>query len=115
MIRTLVFFVCLTALCLAVIVSSNDARAGDDDTTSSVYLVFDPETGEFLEINDEDRKKQQHAALDPADVALTLKTKKLPLLYGLAIIAAMLTAYFGWARITQSRSVGHRTDDKIRN
>ena len=106
MIRTLVFFVCLASLCLAVIVSSNDARAEDEDTTSSVYLVFDPETGEFLEINDEDRTKQKHAALDPADTTLTLKTKKLPLPFGLAIIAAVFAAYFGWARITQTKSAG---------
>jgi len=87
-----------------VIVSSSDARAADDDTTSSVYLVFDPETGEFLEINDEDRSKQKHAALDPTNAALTLKTKKLPLPFGIAIIAAVLAAYAGWARITQTSS-----------
>ena len=106
MIRTLVFFVCLASLCLAVIVSSNDARAEDEDTTSSVYLVFDPETGEFLEINDEDRTKQKHAALDPADTALARETKELSLPVGLAIIAALLAAYFAWARITATRSAG---------
>ena len=93
--------------------ASSDALAADDDTTSSVYLVFDPETGEFLEINDEDRSKQNHAALDPADAVLTLKTEKLPLPYGLAIIAVVLAAYFGWARVTQTRSAG--TDDSTRN
>ena len=89
------------------IVSSSDALAADDDTTSSVYLVFDPETGEFLEINDEDRSKQKHAALDPTDAALARGTKNVPLLpVGLAIIAALLLAYFGWARITATRSAG---------
>ena len=88
------------------IVSSSDALAADDDTTSSVYLVFDPETGEFLEINDEDRSKQKHAALEPADATLTLKTKKLPLPFGIAAIAAVLAAYFAWARITTTRSAG---------
>lgn len=106
MIRTLIFSICLASLCLAVIVSSNDARAADDDTTASVYLIFDPETGEFLEVNDEDRSKQKHAALDPADAALTLRAKKLPLPFGLATIAAVLAAYFGWARLTQTTSVG---------
>ncbi len=88
------------------IVSSSDAIAADDDTTSSVYLVFDPETGEFLEINDEDRSKQKHAALDPTDAAISRDTKKLPLPVGLAIIAAVLAAYFGWARITATRLAG---------
>jgi len=89
-----------------VIVSSSDALAADDDTTSSVYLVFDPETGEFLEINDEDRSKQKHAALDPTDAALARGTKNVPLPVGLAIIAALLLAYFAWARITATRLAG---------
>jgi hypothetical protein len=89
-----------------VIVSSSDAIAADDDTTSSVYLVFDPETGEFLEINDADRSKQKHAALEPTDAALARETKKVPLPVGLAIIAAVLAAYFGWARITATRLAG---------
>ena len=95
------------------IVSSGDALAADDDTTSSVYLVFDPETGEFLEINDEDRSKQKHAALDPADATLARETKKLPLPVGLAIIAALLLAYFAWARTTATRSA--KNSDRMRN
>ena len=88
------------------IASSSDALAEDEDTTASVYLVFDPETGEFLEINDEDRSKQKHAAQDPADAALARETKKLPLPVGLTIIAAALAAYFAWARITAATSAG---------
>ncbi len=88
------------------IVSSSDSLAADDDTTSSVYLVFDTETGEFLEINDEDRSKQKHAALEPTDAPPALETKKLPLPVGLAIIATLLLAYFAWARITATRSAG---------
>lgn len=86
------------------IVSSSDALAEDEDTTASVYLVFDPETGEFLEINDEDRSKQKHAALEPTDAPPAPETTKLPLPVGLAIIAALLLAYFAWARIKTTRS-----------
>lgn len=45
------------------------APAADDDLTSSAYLVFDPETGEFVTVQDPDRTKQNHAARDPANVA----------------------------------------------
>lgn len=38
------------------------AQAADEDLTSSLYLVFDPETGEFVEEKDPDRVKQEHAA-----------------------------------------------------
>jgi len=102
-------------LCLAVIVSSGDALAEDEDTTSSVYLIFDPETGEFLEINDEDRSKQKHAALEPTDAALSRETKKLPLPVGLAIIAALLLAYFAWARITATTGRLAKNSDRMRN
>ena len=90
------------------IVSSSDALAEDEDTTASVYLVFDPETGEFLEINDEDRSKQKHAALEPTDAALARESNKLSLPVGLAIIAALLLAYFAGERIKATRSAGQK-------
>lgn len=34
------------------------ARAADEDTSASVYLVFDPETGEFVTVHDTDGTAQ---------------------------------------------------------
>jgi hypothetical protein len=61
-----IFRAILIASCLA---SMLPAYAADDDLTSSAYLVFDPETGEFVTVQDPDRSKQDHAARDPANVA----------------------------------------------
>ncbi|MBT8099741.1 MAG: hypothetical protein KJO82_08325 [Gammaproteobacteria bacterium] len=36
------------------------AVAADEDTAASVYLVFDPDTGEFITVDDPDRS-QMHA------------------------------------------------------
>lgn len=57
---TLHLFLCLLAV--ASIFDASVAKAADEDLTSSMYLVFDPETGEFVEENDPDRVKQEHAA-----------------------------------------------------
>ncbi len=114
MIRMSLFSVCLVSLCLALIASLDVAQAGDEDLTSSVYLVFDPETGEFLEVNDQKRTLQDHEARDPADAALAhgvsnsgpVLPAKLSLPVGLAIGAALLTAIIAWRRVSRTRSAG---------
>jgi hypothetical protein len=40
------------------------ARASDEDMTTSAYLVFDPETGQFVTVHDPDRSRQ-HAEEQP--------------------------------------------------
>jgi hypothetical protein len=35
------------------------ARAADEDSTTSVYLEFDPKTGDFKTVHDTDRSKQR--------------------------------------------------------
>ncbi len=37
------------------------ALAADEDTSSSAYLVFDPDTGEFITVHDPNRTHQQIA------------------------------------------------------
>ena len=44
------------------------ARAADDDLNSSVYLVFDPETGEFVTVEDQDGTKRKHESLGISDM-----------------------------------------------
>ncbi len=113
MIRNAHFLVFLTSLCLAVIVTEGVVQAEDEDLTSSVYLVFDAETGEFIEVDDADRTLQKHAARDPADSALSsaatnnrseLRRVRLPL--GLAVGAILLAAIIAWGRVSKNRSAG---------
>ncbi len=112
MIRIAHISVCLVCLCLAVIAPVNVAQAGDEDLTSSVYLVFDPETGEFLEVNDQKRTLQDHEAREPADTALahgassswSVLPPKLSPWVGFAIAAALLVAIIAWRRVLSIRS-----------
>jgi len=106
MIKTVLFFVFLTLLCLAIIVTQGVAQAEDEDLTASVYLVFDAETGEFIEVNDTDRTLQRHAARDPSDAALSDDMPKLSLPVGLAIVAALLAVIIGWGRVSRARPAG---------
>lgn len=41
------------------------ARAEDEDTSSSVYLVFDPETGDFVTMDDPDAALPNQTGLEP--------------------------------------------------
>lgn len=111
MIKTVHFFVFLALLCLAVIVTQGVAQAEDEDLTSSVYLVFDAETGEFIEVNDTDRTLQRHAARDPSDAALFDETPKLSLPVSLAIVAALLAVIIGWGRVSRARPAGTTTSN----
>ena len=121
MIRIAHISVCLVSLCLAVIAPVDVAQAGDEDLTSSVYLIFDPETGEFIEVNDQKRTLQDHEARDPAAAALALGasnsgsvlTPKLSLPVGLAIGAALLTAIIVWRRVSRIRSAGVAASNKM--
>ena len=114
MIRSSHFSVCLVSLCLAVIASVDVAQAEDEDLTASVYLVFDPETGEFMEVNDPNRTLQNHDAQDPAEVTpahgasnnRSFLASKLPLLVSLAIGAALLATIIAWRRVSRIRSAG---------
>jgi hypothetical protein len=56
-------------VCLALILPAGLALAADDDINSSVYLVFDPETGEFVTVEDQDGTQRQHEALGISDAA----------------------------------------------
>ena len=108
MIKNSYIIICLAALCLAVLAPIKMAKAGDEDTTASVYLVFDAETGEFIEINDEDKTRQKHDAVDPADAALALgspasnsqtgSAPKEAVLASIAIVVALLAIFAAWRR-----------------
>ena len=123
MIRIVNFSVCLVALCLAVIVPADVAQARDEDLTSSVYLIFDPETGEFMEVNDQNRTLQDHEARGPAEAALahgasnsgSVLPPKLSLPVGLVIGVALLVAFSAWRRVFRIRSARAVASNRMRN
>ncbi len=53
---------------------AGSAGAEDDDTQASVYLVFDPETGEFLTVDDASITAQHKARQDQEAIDSVVKT-----------------------------------------
>lgn len=89
----------LIAVCLG---SMLPAFGADDDLTSSAYLVFDPETGEFVTVLDPDRTKQNHAARDPAAVA-DAGPQPSPQLASIAMTIALIAAAV-WLQLRKGKT-----------
>jgi hypothetical protein len=97
--------VLLQLLCLA-LVPGSAAYAGDEDLSSSAYLVFDPETGEFVTVQDPNRTKGNHEAVPKADDSASAATphgqapgeSTLPLAAGSAVAVAALAGAIVWIR-----------------
>ncbi len=63
--------------CLVLLVPvfyAGSAGAEDDDTQASVYLVFDPETGEFLTVDDASITAQHKAQQDQEAIDSVVET-----------------------------------------
>ncbi len=63
--------------CLVLFVSviyAGPAGAADDDTQASVYLVFDPETGEFITVDDAAVTAQHKAQQDQEAIESVVET-----------------------------------------
>ena len=87
-------FFCLVLLLPVMYAGSADAA--DDDTQASVYLVFDPETGEFVTVNDanvtaQHKAQQDQEAIDSV-VETTAAADELPKtrIVGAALVALLL-------------------------
>ncbi|HEX6259661.1 MAG TPA: hypothetical protein VFZ51_03335 [Woeseiaceae bacterium] len=64
-------FVCLCLTVLAIVLAAPaPAGAEDEDTSSSVYLVFDPETGEFVTSHDPNQALPNQTGLEDSNVAV---------------------------------------------
>lgn len=79
--------------------------------TSSVYLVFDAETGEFVEVDDPNRVQQTHDAADPAAgpvVANLPGGLSVPAILG--AVAMVLAIIFGAGYLYKKRASGPGKD-----
>ncbi len=85
--------------CLVLFVSviyAGSAGAEDDDTQASVYLVFDPETGEFIMVDDaavtaQHKAQQKQEAIDSVvETADGSDDSPLTWLIGAALVAILL-------------------------
>jgi hypothetical protein len=100
-------FICLGLLWPSILLTVNLAHAGDDDLTSSVYLVFDPETGEFVSVADANRAKQKHEALEPGETATIKPADKpsLPPSVGIAVAVGLLLSAIAWVQIKRRKAL----------
>ena len=105
-------------LCLvffASVIYTGSASAEDDDTQASVYLVFDPETGEFATVDDpsvaaQHKAQQDQEAIDSvvetadgasASTATNADESPMTWIIGTALIATMLGGALWVQRIRQ--------------
>ncbi len=59
---------------LVPVIYAGSACAEDDDTQASVYLVFDPETGEFVTVDDASITAQHKAQQDQEAIDSVVET-----------------------------------------
>jgi hypothetical protein len=68
-------------LCLFLLLSiyiAVPASAADEDTQASVYLVFDPDTGEFVTVDDADATAQHKAKIDQEAIESGIEIENSP-------------------------------------
>lgn len=108
-----VLVICVSALWVTALLPVTAARAGDEDLTSSVYLVFDPETGEFVTVDDQNRAKQDHDAEEPAPLQIgagyspkvpQADTARSSFLTGIAVGFGLLAGVLLWIQIRRQKS-----------
>jgi len=100
-------------LCLLLMLSvliALPASAADEDTQASVYLVFDPETGEFVTVDDADATAQHKAQIDQEAIESGIEVEnsadKSPLIWSPGGIVALLLLLGGavWFMRKRKRS-----------
>jgi len=95
-------------------------HAADEDTQASVYLVFDPETGEFITVDDPAVTAQHEAALTQEEIESvadatvatdatdrgTAATGSLPMTWIVAAVIAVLLVggALAWTRRAQQNA-----------
>ncbi len=97
--------VIFVATCVAALVAATPVRAEDEDLDSTVYMVFDPETGELITVEEPSGKKKPHpptsasAASGKQDaVADSSESKPVPLLLGGILAIGLMGGAAAWIR-----------------
>ncbi len=97
--------VILAATCVAALVTATPVRAEDEDLDSTVYMVFDPDTGELITVEEPSGKKKPHpptsaaAARGAQDaVADATDSRPVPLLLGGILALGLMGGAIAWIR-----------------
>ncbi len=96
--------VILAATFVAALLAATPLRAEDEDLDSTVYMVFDPESGELIMVEEPSGKKKPHAPTDAAvpgaqdAVADSTESKPVPLLLGGILALGLMGGAIAWIR-----------------
>ena len=95
----------LVAFCVAALMPVIPLWAEDEDLDSTVYLVFDPETGELITVQEPSGTPRKHSSRDGAptqavthSVAASSESDPFPLLLGGAVALGLLGGAVAWIR-----------------
>ncbi len=95
----------VVSLCFAALMPVIPLWAEDEDLDSTVYLVFDPETGELITVQEPSITSRYHsskdatptqAGTDPA--AASSESDPFPVLLGGAVVLGLLGGAVAWIR-----------------
>ncbi len=99
------FVTCLIPFCLAALTPVSPVWAGDEDLNTAVYLVFDPQTGEFITVEEPSGAQRNHdsqaapstqGAQHP--IVASPPTLQIPLLAGSVLALGLLGGAVVWLR-----------------
>lgn len=95
----------LVAFCVAALLPAIPLMAEDEDLDSTVYIVFDPETGELITVEEPSGKKKPHTSTNAAPAqgtqdpaADTAEAKPVSLLLGGAVALGLMGGAIAWLR-----------------
>ncbi len=95
----------LVAFCVAASMPVIPLWAEDEDLDSTVYMVFDPETGELIIVEEPSRPSRYHNPQDAAPTqavtgpaAASSESDPFPLLLGGAVALGLLGGAVAWMR-----------------
>lgn len=99
------FLICLVWFCITALMPAIPLWAEDEDLDSTVYMVFDPETGELITVQDPSSTPPKHSPTDAAPAqgaqdptADSAEPEPVSLLLGGALALGLLGGAIAWIR-----------------
>ncbi len=105
------YVICLVSFCVAALLPAFPIQAEDEDLDSTVYMVFDPETGELITVQEPSITSRYHSSQDAAPTqAVTdptadpAETEPVSLLLAGVLALGLLGGAVAWIRKSREHS-----------
>ncbi len=96
---------CVAVFLVAALLPVSPLRAEDEDLDSTVYMVFDPETGELITVEEPSGRKKPHTSTDAAppqgtqdSTVAAAEAKPVSLLLAVAVALGLMGGAIAWIR-----------------